>query len=49
MFTEDEKQNIENENNETSDELLGLKKELAEEIVDKLLEKDLSLSSYLLK
>ena len=49
MPAEDEKQNIENENNETSDELLNLKKELAEEIVDKLLEKDLNISSYLFK
>lgn len=49
MPEEDEKQNIENENNETSDELLDLKKELAEEIVDKLLEKDFSISSYLFK
>ena len=49
MPAEDEKQNIENENNETSDEHLNLKKELAEEIVDKLLEKDLNISSYLFK
>ena len=49
MPTEDEKQNIENENDETSDELLDLKKDLASKIVDKLLEKDLSISSYLFK
>ena len=40
MPTENEKQNIENKNYETSDELLNLKKELADEIVDKLEEKN---------
>jgi hypothetical protein len=49
MPTDIEQQTTENENNETSDELLDLKKELAEEIVDKLLEKDFNISSYLFK
>ncbi len=49
MPAENEKQNIESENNETLDELLELKKDLASKIVDKLLEKDLNISSYLFK
>ena len=43
-----ESKQISESDNMTSDELLELKKELAEEIVDKLLQKDSSLFWFLL-
>ncbi|MBR7037087.1 hypothetical protein IKI14_04420 [bacterium] len=49
MPTDIEQQTTENENNKSSDELLELKKELANEIVDKILEKDSNLFSVLFK
>ena len=51
MPTDIEQQTTENEDNNTStsNELLDLKKKLADEVVDKLLEKDSGLFSYLLK
>jgi predicted metal-binding transcription factor (methanogenesis marker protein 9) len=47
--TNEDKQRVENGNNKSSDELLELKKELADEIVDKILEKDSNLFSVLFK
>ncbi|MBR7036592.1 hypothetical protein IKI14_01640 [bacterium] len=47
--TDEDNQRVENENNESSDELLELKKELANEIIDKILEKDSNLFSVLFK
>ena len=47
--TDGDNQRVENENKESSDELLELKKELANEIVDKILEKDSNLFSVLFK
>ena len=49
MPTENEQQTIENDNDESSDELLELKKKLAEEIVKKLQEKDSSLLTSMLE
>lgn len=49
MPTENEQQTIENGNTRASDELLELKKDLANQIVDKILEKDSNLFSVLFK
>jgi hypothetical protein len=47
--TNEDNLRAENLNHKSSDELLNLKKELANEIVDKILEKDSNLFSVLFK
>ena len=49
MSTEKEQQTTENESNESADELLELKKELADEVAEKLIEKDSNIFSLFFK
>ena len=47
MTTEHPQERIEKKSEKTSEELLNLKKELAEEVADKLQEKEFDLLSYI--